>query len=44
MQNVEFVVVTFPPYALEHFHMQCVGIADRAIEPQRLRPSGVELA
>src|SRR3954454_4968125 len=42
VQEVEFLVVTFPPHALEHQHMERVGIADRAMEPKRLWPTRLE--
>ena len=42
VQEVEFLVVTFLPDALQHHHMQRVGIANRSVEPQRLRPCRVE--
>jgi hypothetical protein len=43
VQEIELLVVTFPPDALKHHHVQCVGIADRSIEAQRLWPCRVEL-
>ena len=42
MQEVEFLVVTFPPHPFQHHHMQRVGIAHRAVEAQRLRPGRVK--
>ena len=42
MQEVEFLVVAFLPHALQHHHVQRVGIAHRAVEPQRLRPGRIE--
>ena len=42
VQEVEFLVVAFLPHALQHHHVQRVGVADRAVEAQRLRPGRVE--
>ena len=42
VQKVELLVVTFLPHALQHHHVQRVGIAHRAIEPQRLRPCRIK--
>ena len=42
VQEVEFLVVAFLPHALQHHHVQRVGIAHRSVEAQRLRPGRVE--
>jgi hypothetical protein len=41
MDKVELFVVTFPAHALQHHHMEGVRVANRAVETQRPRPSGV---
>src|SRR5215469_11320113 len=43
VEEVELVVITFLPHALEHHHVERVGIAYRAIEPQGFRPCCVKL-
>ena len=42
VQEVELLVVTFLANALQHHHVQRVGIAHRAIKAQRFRPSCVK--
>jgi len=42
MQKVEFLVVTFLPDAFQHHHMQRIGISDRSVEAQGLRPCRVK--
>ena len=42
VQDVEFAVVALATNAFEHLHMQCIGIAHRTIEAQRLRPASIE--
>ena len=42
VQEVEFLVVALLPDALQHHHVQRVGIADRAVEAQRLRPGRIK--
>ena len=42
VQEVELLVVAFLPHALQHHHVQRVGIADRSVEAQRLRPGRVK--
>jgi len=42
VQKVEFFIVAFLSYALQHHHMQRVGIADGSVEAQRLRPCRVK--
>src|SRR5690348_8772690 len=42
MEEVELLFVTFLTHALQHHHMQRVGIADRAIKTQRFWPSCVK--
>src|SRR3954467_3879629 len=42
MQHVELVVVASLPDALEHFHMQRIGITNRSVKAQRFRPAGVQ--
>ena len=32
VQEVEFLVVTFLPDALQHHHMERVGVANRSVE------------
>ena len=36
VQEVEFLVVAFPSYPLQHHHMKCIGVADRPVEAQEL--------
>ena len=43
MQEVEFLVVTFLPHPFQHHHVQRVGVANGAVEAQRLRPSRIKL-
>ena len=42
VQEVEFLVVAFLPHPLQHHHVQRVGVADRSVEAQRLRPGRVQ--
>ena len=42
VQKVELFIVAFPPHALQHHHVQGVGIAHGAVEAQRLWPRCVE--
>jgi hypothetical protein len=42
VQEVEFLIVAFLPHALQHHHVQRVGIADGSVEAQRLRPGRIE--
>ena len=42
VEEVEFFVVTFLADPFQHHHVQRVGIADRSVEAQRLRPGRVE--
>ena len=42
VQKVEFLIVAFLSYALQHHHMQRVGIANGPVEAQRLRPCRVK--
>ena len=42
VQEVEFLVVTFLADAFQHHHVQRIGVANRAVETQRLRPGRVE--
>ena len=42
VQKIELFIIAFLPYALQHHHMQCIGIPHRAVEAQRFRPHGVE--
>jgi len=42
VQKVEFFIVTFSSYALQHHHMQRVGIADGSVEAQCPRPRRVK--
>ena len=42
MQEVEFLIVAFLPDALQHHHVQRVGIAHRSVEPQCLRPGRIK--
>ena len=44
VQEVELIVVTFLTHALQHHHVQRVGIAHGAIKPQRFRPSCVKFS
>ena len=43
VQEVELFIVAFLQYALQHHHVQRVGIAHRSVKAQRLRPSRVQL-
>jgi len=43
MQKIVFFVVALLPDPFQHHHVQRVGIADRAVEAQGLRPGGFEL-
>ena len=42
VQKIELFIVAFLPHALQHHHMQCIGIPHRAVEAQRFRPRCVE--
>ena len=43
VQEVELLIVAFAANALQHHHVQRVGVAHCAVEAERLRPGRVKL-
>ncbi len=44
VQKIELFIVAFLPHALQHHHMQRVGITHGTIQTQGFGPSGVEFS